>query len=130
VVDDPVEREEARAVLARIPGIQSIHDDLTISDRSIPFVYGKWITSMHPHVPDWLGAVAGAPVGSDNAIERKIKQRLGWTPVLAPQQVNVNVEHGRARLTGEATTLQQLEAASEAAYLGGAASVDNQMSIR
>jgi osmotically-inducible protein OsmY len=66
---------------------------------------------------------------SDAEVKKQIEQQMAGNSMIEPNQVNVNVKHGVATLTGKVTTEVERDALVHAAYVGGAKDVRDNIKV-
>jgi osmotically-inducible protein OsmY len=77
-----------------------------------------------PAAPEAVAATA-----DDSTLESQIQAAFKKNSTLAPRHIDVNVDHGVAKLTGKVRTVDEKTRAGELAKVTGIARVDNQIEI-
>jgi osmotically-inducible protein OsmY len=67
---------------------------------------------------------------SDREIHDEIHQEMVWSPFVDADQIDVDVDQGRATLRGTVDTWREYRLAEKNAYDGGALSVNNQLEVK
>lgn len=119
---------EAVDVAGSLEGVRSVTNQLVVTAPELPFVWQAHVFPFGPYVAGW-SYVAPAPTGSDDAIARRIKRELKWSPYVDESQVHVTVHDGKATLTGTVDSYRERQAAAEGALEGGAIRVENQLKV-
>jgi osmotically-inducible protein OsmY len=122
------ERAEAFDDAARMPGVMTITDQLTVRDPLIPYVYTTWLDPFVPYAESWY-IVGPSPSVPDAVIQERIKNEFSWNPFVLPQDVQVKVQSGKAILTGTVHSYRERNAAGVSAIRGGAVAVDNELKV-
>jgi len=76
------------------------------------------------------GIWAAVPPLNDGAIRNAVEDEFFWSPFVNGEDIQVRVEEGKATLTGTVGSLREFKAATENAYDGGAASVNNRLIVQ
>ena len=119
-VHDHFEQEHAADVAAGVGGVLEVDSRVVVPGgpaHSGPPAPGG--AAPHP---------AGGPV-SDHALAGRIRLRYFWSASLYNQEVEVQVENGRATLTGTVDTWQEREQAATDAHEAGARDVNNHLHV-
>lgn len=103
-VSSPYEKARAERVVANVTGVLEVENRLSVEP--------------------------GAAVKPDEEIAEDLQRRLRWSPLLEAARVDVTVESGRAKLSGEVDSWQEREAAARHAAQAGAREVLNQLRVR
>jgi osmotically-inducible protein OsmY len=135
-VDSAFEKAQASSVAYGAMGVTKVKNLLEVSDSSSTARYDPYLYSYDPYPWDYYPYYPqttfrnGNTVKTDAAIREDIEDELFWSPFVDLDEVNVQVDDGTARLTGEVDSLGEYEAATENALEGGAHEVDNDLVIR
>jgi osmotically-inducible protein OsmY len=127
-VDTNYERAVAADVAASIEGVKKVENELELEKPDTRYVFSAYLDPFGPLVETWtyLPPTASRP---DADIEQEIEAELLWSPFVDANEVNVNVEQGKATLTGTVDSWSERFAATENALEGGAIAVYNQLRV-
>lgn len=78
---------------------------------------------------DWYSYPQADSPRTDWEISQRIENELWWSPFVDSDDLDVAVEDGVAQLTGTVETWAERDAAVENALKGGAASVDEDLTV-
>ncbi|MFW6219151.1 MAG: BON domain-containing protein [Bacteroidota bacterium] len=118
-VDSEYEKERAEKVAARVNGVIEVHNELNINDYEIvPFFHYGPMPMDYDDFP-----------ASDAQVKSAIVSQLWWSPHVDENKINVEVDNGRAILTGKVDNWRERYLAEKNAYQGGAIEVVNKLSI-
>jgi len=126
-VDSGFEKATAEGVAARIRGVVSVSNRLSISEPGLTSFRLPWAWNDFDFSGDRSARIF--PLKPDAEIAEDIREQLWWSPFVAAEAVKVVVENGVATLTGTVESWAQFHAASENAFEGGAHSVRNQLKV-
>jgi osmotically-inducible protein OsmY len=116
------EMKQAADIAAEIPGVIEITNEIEVTDGiCLPY-------AMTPDQPE-LPVIKRAVTKSDREIKEDIIYQYYWSPFVDKNQVMIDVEDGKATLTGTVNTILEMEKAVKNAYEGGAHQVDNQLKV-
>jgi osmotically-inducible protein OsmY len=127
-VDTTFHRAHARHIARSIRGVKDVADTLHVRREEAAYFYSPYLL---PYAPYWE-ARDSAPSGvrgSDAQITKAIRRQLMWSPFVEVEEVNVDVQDGRAILTGAVDSLSERIQATSNAFAGGAVAVDNRLSV-
>jgi osmotically-inducible protein OsmY len=110
LVDNALERERVGEVAAGASGV------LTVANRVAELTDTP--LAARPSSPD-----------PDHALAGRIRQRHFWSAGLHDQDIEVQVDHGRATLTGTVDTWLERQQAAADAYEAGARDVNNHLRV-
>ncbi|REK09065.1 MAG: BON domain-containing protein [Planctomycetota bacterium] len=127
-VDTALERAQADDAAARVRGVVSVDNNLTVSDDDI-WSYAPYVDTLYPYSHTWYDFEPRYSRTSDAAIESEIKSEMWWSPFVDADQVEVTVEQGVVTLSGEVDSWNERSAAEENAYEGGATRVVNNVTV-
>lgn len=127
-VDSTFEKAQADDVAARQVGVRGVSNFLTVNDPDTA-VYDPYVDDWYLYDYDWYVTTDGMTADTDWQIEADIESELYWSPFVDSDEVNVDVDDGRAHLTGTVDTWNEREAATENALEGGAVVVDNDLTV-
>jgi osmotically-inducible protein OsmY len=114
LVGSAFERERAGDVAAGASGVLSVANRVAQPAETRP---GEGAAT-HPGGPD-----------PDYALADRIRQRHFWSAGLHDQDIEVQVSHGRATLTGTVDTWPERQQAAADAYEAGARDVNNHLHV-
>ena len=121
LVSTPFELEQAGDVAAGVGGVIDVNNRLEVAG---PVAAHGFSTSFRS--ADVLRAAAPAP---DHALAERIRARYCWSASLHDQEVDVQVENGRATLSGTVDTWLDRKHAAQAAHEAGAREVNNHLRV-
>jgi len=120
------EKDQAEDIASRVNGVITVNNYIVVSaiaDRYLnEWRYGRDVG--HPY---------GPPVRrlqTDADIKEEIEDEFFWSPFVNGDTIDVSVKSGTATLTGTVGSWTEYNAASDNAYEGGAAVVDNQLKVK
>lgn len=128
-VDTYFEKVRAEDVASIIRGIYSVNNNIMVQKGWFPYYYNPFVDVNHHKDYDWYSFKNRDKKKSDWEIRRSIQNELWWSPFVDADQVTVEVDDGKATLTGTVDSMMEVEAATENALEGGAISVDNDLVI-
>jgi osmotically-inducible protein OsmY len=130
-VDTYFEKARADDVVARIPGVLSVHNYLDVERANEPLVYDPYLDPYTFYDAPWYddSAMRSRTFKPDWSIEEDIRSQLAWSPFVDADQVAVDVDDGVATLTGIVDSWLEYGAAMGNAYQGGAVWVDNDLTV-
>lgn len=125
------EKNQAEDLASRVNGVIAVNNYLKVNAVRPPSIF-------NPFLDDWhftrdFAPLYGPPlrlVRSDAQIESDIEDQLFWSPFVNADGIHVSVENGHVTLTGTVDSQREFDAATENAYQGGAAAVDNRLIVR
>jgi len=130
-VDDVYERAMADDVAAKIDGVTSVRNALTVQDPASyigfePFIDYGW--SVYDF--DWYQVPERrTSMKTDWEIREDVRDELWWSPFVDSDNITVTVDNGVVRLTGEVEDWTARGVALKNAYEGGAIFVDNDLEV-
>jgi osmotically-inducible protein OsmY len=127
-VDTTFQRAQARHIAGSIRGVKDVVDTLQVRAKDAAYFYSPYLV---PYAPYW-DVGDSAPSGTqrgDAQIAKDIRRQLTWSPFVDAEEVTVDVQDGRAILTGAVDSLSERIQATNNAYAGGAVAVDNRLSV-
>jgi osmotically-inducible protein OsmY len=120
-VNNHFEQEQAADVAAGVNGVVEVESRITVPGE------GAWAAASLDNRPTALNE---PPANPDHDLAERIRTRYFWSALLHNQPIEVQVENGRATLTGVVDTwLERRQAAREARELG-AREVNNHLHTR
>ena len=119
-VNTPFEVEQAGDVAAGVSGVVDVNNRLEVASPAAD----EFTTSVRSE--NELHATAPTP---DHALAERIRARYCWSASLHDQVVDVQVENGRATLTGTVDTWLDRKHAAQAAHEAGAREVNNHLLV-
>jgi osmotically-inducible protein OsmY len=128
-VETAFERTWAENLASRVNGIISVKNYLAVTGYFDPNLYD-------PYLDDWYSGDGpdyyNPPVTlkSDRSIKQAIENEFFWSPFVDGDDIDVQVENGRATLTGKVDSWSEYSAASDNAFDGGAVVVYNDLKVR
>lgn len=128
-VDTWFEKARADDVVAGVPGVVAVNNNLDVQNVADPLLYDPYVYEFDPVMFDWYGFVTPMPAKPDGEIAEDINNQLWWSPFVGADEVNVTVIDGVATLTGTVDSLSESRAATENAYEGGAVWVRNKLEV-
>ncbi len=121
-VDTHFEQEQATDVAAGINGVAEVENRMEVPpnpDRNGLLAIFSGTGTSHP----------AASANPDHALTERIRSRFYWSVGLHDQPVQVEVENGRATLTGTVTSWHDRKQAALDAYEVGARDVNNHLRV-
>lgn len=127
-VDTTFQRAQARHIAGSIRGVKDVADALQVRRKDAAYFYSPYLV---PYAPYWHAGDSAPSVAlrSDAQIAKDIRRHLTWSPFVDAAEVKVDVQSGRAILTGAVDSLSERSQAASNAYAGGAVAVDNRLSV-
>lgn len=127
-VESNYERSRAGDIAARTSGVTEVVNNLEVTDEEELLVYDPYVD---PYLYDYDGfwTAPRYTFTSDATIEEEIADELWWSPFVDSDDVDVTVDDGVATLTGTVDSWSERAAATENAFEGGAAWVDNDLVV-
>lgn len=131
VADDLYERAEAEDLAMGTRGVVEVDNELDVESIERVYLAPRSFGDGHPVTPITLTLPDRANVAhrTDAEIESAIEQELTWNARLAAYSIEVEVDDGRATLTGEVDNIMNLREAEVIALSAGAASVENRLRL-
>jgi osmotically-inducible protein OsmY len=127
-VDSPFERIEAGNEAGKVTGVVAVRNRLAVADTVaeviVPYYYDPWAV-----YPTTIRIEPSESAESDRTIRERIASELFWSPFVDRDDVNIEVDHGKATLTGKVDSWREYYAAADNAYEGGATWVDNELQV-
>ncbi|MCK9531280.1 MAG: BON domain-containing protein [Gammaproteobacteria bacterium] len=124
----PWQRQHAEAVVAAVPGIGAVHNQLRAGPRA-PFVSDKPYVGAPFIVTQTSLPADKTTTDQDAAIHEAVASQLQWSAFIDAQGIHLSVNRGVATLTGRVATPMQAALATQEAYEGGARLVKNLLAI-
>lgn len=121
------EKAQAEFVASGITGVSEVHNNIQVSDGEA-LTYDPYYDYWNPDAFDWY-EYPEFTVETDWEIRQDLNEIIEWSPYLESDEITVEVEDGKAILSGEVETWYDLRRASEAALEAGAVSVDNNLNV-
>ncbi len=123
VVDSHYEKHRAENIISGIKGVVDINNYLHTSQNNNTVYYG--------FVYDWnvLPPIDVVPTASDAKIKDNIQDQIWWSPYIELAEIDVEVENGKATLTGDVDSWLEWHYATINAFEGGALQVDNNLNV-
>lgn len=128
-VDSYFEKAQADDVAARVNGVVSVVNNITVDAIYEPYVYDPYVDDWYLYDYDWYDYEPPYTAQPDWEIKDDIEDELWWSPFVDSDEVTVTVDDGVANLTGVVDTWSEYWAARENAIEGGAAWVDNDLVV-
>jgi osmotically-inducible protein OsmY len=128
MVANRLEGAEAFDVASRMAGVVSVANRMETRDQAVPHFY----SALADPALTFAEAEGGRPQGaklSDEELARRITSELRWSPFVRAEEVQVRVENGKATLSGTVHQRRARQAAVKCAFEGGAASVDDRITV-
>jgi osmotically-inducible protein OsmY len=128
-VDTAFERSWAEDLAARVSGVIAVRNYLAVTGYFDPYLYD-------PYLDDWYAGDAPdyydppETMKSDWTIREEIEEEFFWSPFVDGGDIDIEVDNGRATLTGHVDSWAEYSAASENAFDGGAVVVYNELEVR
>jgi len=122
------EKAEVFDTVSAIAGVKNVNNQLEVRDQLVPYVYSEFVDPDLPYVSTWY-VFAVKPSGSDEQIRSRIESEFSWNAFVHPESVHVQVDHGKATLTGNVHSLREREAAAQCALEAGAVAIDNELKV-
>ena len=117
------EQEQAGNVSAGVSGVVDVNNRLEVTS---PDAVDGFINSFMGQNDEDKKRAAPDP---DHALAARIRARYGWSASLHDQDVDVQVENGRATLTGTVDTWLDRQHAAQAAHEAGSREVNNHLRV-
>ena len=128
-VDTFFEKSQADDIVARVNGVIFVDNNLIVEGDFDPYVYDPYVDEWYFYDYDWYNYQPAFPDMSDIRIKINIEDQLFWSPFVDADEVNVEVESGKAILNGTVDSWLEYGAAEDNAYQGGAVIVDNNLTV-
>ena len=125
-VDSYFEKTIAEDLASKTKGVLAVENNLSVFDNNDFFFYDYygWNTYYPPYHVDIADTY-----NTDEVIKQNIVDELWWSPYVNQNEVDVNVENGKAILEGEVNTKREKLFAEINALEGGAAEVQNNLIV-
>jgi osmotically-inducible protein OsmY len=127
-VDTDFESAEAFDVASGVAGVKAVKDDLVVRQPNAPYIYSSYLDPYEPYAAGWY-MIAPRTTTSDAELEQRIDTEIRRSPFVPPDDVHVQVNDGKATLTGTVATSKERETAGNDAFLAGATGVDNELKL-
>lgn len=127
-VDTSFQRAHARHIAGSIRGVKDVVDKLQVRREDVAYFYSPYLVPYAPY-SEARGPAPSDAQRSDAQIAKDIRRQLTWSPFIDTEEVKVDVQGGRAILTGAVDSLSERIHATTKAYAGGAVTVDNRLSV-
>jgi len=127
-VDAAFERAQAGDLAARTRGVEEVDNDIRVREDGQD-VGSLTLYDWDPVLSDLDYDVQSVERRPDDEIEQSIRSQLWWSPFVDSDEVFVEVQDGKARLTGAVDSWQAREAATENALEGGSLEVVNDLDV-
>lgn len=127
-VDSTFEKAQADDIAASQDGVLLVRNYLTVNVPTT-VTYEPYADDWYPSDFAWYTSVDYMTDKEEWEIEKDISDQLFWSPFVEHEEVDVEVEDGTAILTGVVDTWNERQAATEAAWDGGAGVVDNRLEV-
>ncbi|MEX1301495.1 MAG: BON domain-containing protein [Desulfotignum sp.] len=129
-VDTHYEKARAEDLASEVKGIYAVNNHLLIHKTWDPFVYKPYVDDSYIYDYDWYTYQPNVTSRkNDQEIVDNIESELFWSPFVDSDRVSVNVDDGKATLTGTVDSWSEYNAATQNAFEGGAVLVDNELMI-
>ena len=129
-VDNFFEKSQADDIVSKIHGVVYVDNNIILSENYDPYIYDPYVDDWYLYDFDWYNYQPLYSAGkSDFRMEMDINNELFWSPFVDAEQVNVEVNDGKATLTGTVDSWLEYDAAEYNAYEGGAVTVDNKLAV-
>lgn len=114
-------------IVSKVKGVAMVKNKIDVQD-DLPYVYNPYLEDPFIENP------ANRPyiykrVISDKKIKKSIENKLWWSPFVDSDDIEVKVDDGEATLTGTVNSYTEYSIAASKAYEGGAAYVDNELTV-
>ncbi len=130
-VDNYFEKSQADDIVSKIEGVLYVDNNLLVSHDDDSYFYDPYVDDWYLYDFDWYNYQPLYSAGkSDFRIEMDINDELFWSPFVDADEVDVEVNDGKAILTGTVDTWLEYDAAEDNAYEGGAVIVDNELAVK
>ncbi|WP_169513347.1 BON domain-containing protein [Flexithrix dorotheae] len=123
-VDAQFEVDLAEELAMDVDGVLSVQNNLIVDSNLMPkdFTYHNYYRSYMPGPYQVLGI-------NDKEIKDDIEEQIWWSPFINPENIKVEVNEGRALLTGKVNSSQEKQYATINALEAGALAVDNRLKV-
>ncbi|MEX1309099.1 MAG: BON domain-containing protein [Candidatus Sulfomarinibacteraceae bacterium] len=128
-VDTEFDRARAEKLAATIVGVMEIKNHLRVLDPLAIRSDGRPLGEFPHNGQPWYRPLWEASPRTDASIRRSIESRLWWSAEIDSDNVAVRVDDGVATLVGTVGSWRERDAATHAAYSGGATSVRNRLDV-
>jgi osmotically-inducible protein OsmY len=129
-VDSFFEKSQADDVVSKVNGVVFVDNNLMVQDDYDHYVYDPYVDKWYLYDYDWYHYSPFYTTKSDLRIEMDINDELFWSPFVDANDVEVDVNGGKATLTGTVNSWTEYNAAEDNAYEGGAVIVDNDLIVK
>jgi osmotically-inducible protein OsmY len=129
VVDSYFEKSRADLVASNTPGVEEIHNNLSVEDEETPIYYDPYVYEYNPYLYPWYDYEPARVLAPDEDIEYRILEEMWWSPWVDVDDVTVEVDDSVATLGGTVDTLLERNKAVEEAFEGGATWVYNDIEV-
>jgi osmotically-inducible protein OsmY len=131
-VDTYYEKYHADDIASRVAGVIRVRNHLDVDYGGRWSLYDPYVDPYaYPYADEslWNDVPPRATLQSDKEIQSDVESELFWSPFVDSDEVQVTVHDGVVTLTGTVDSWAEVAAAVENAYEGGAARVDNDLTV-
>ena len=129
-VDSYFDKAQADDAAARVDGVVAVDNNLVVGEEYDPYLYDPYVDDWYIYDYDWYDYQPGYTFKSDAAIAEDIRSEFFWSPFVDGGDITVDVDDGKATLTGHVDSWSEYASATENAREGGATWVDNELVVR
>ncbi|HSO18884.1 MAG TPA: BON domain-containing protein [Desulfosarcina sp.] len=125
------EKHQAEDLASRVNGVVGVNNFIVVNAVAPPSTYDPFgyearrPGNFRPHFGPPLQGMT-----TDTQIKADIEEEFFWSPFVDGDGILVSVENRTATLTGTVDSWREFDAATQNAYEGGAARVDNRLVVR
>lgn len=128
-VDSYYEKGQADQVAASAYGVTDVVNGLVV-DGDEPLYYDPYVYDNDPYAYDWYDYSPPRSFKRDADIREDAREQMVWSPFVDAEEVKIQVEDDVAILTGTVDSWLEKRKATENAYEGGAAWVENELVVK
>lgn len=129
LADSDYERFRASEVVENVRGVRRVFNRIDVEERE-GLTYEPYADDTYVYDHAWYEQPPATNTLSDVEIAKEIRDELWWSPFVDSEDVAIVVNDGIATLTGTVDSWTERQSATENAYEGGAAWVDNDLAVR
>ncbi len=123
------EKMRAEDLVSRARGVQDVDNALDVRDHYTPLVYGPYVDDLAWANVRWYQPSSYSVPISDRKLKSRVEQEIWWSPFVDLMDVDVAVENGVVRLSGEVDSWSEKHAAIMNAYEAGAGWVVDDLDV-
>lgn len=125
-VDNRFEKSQAEGVVASVPGVRAVHNQLEIADDVVVYLTSPFLYDVDRYLVTYLPKRS---LLEDIKLLDEVKDELFWSPYVDADDIDIAVKDGVVTLTGDVLTFRAKQAARNEALEAGAIAVHDEVRV-